>query len=260
VLPVGGAGAPGAGDLAFGDLDGLERALGRFGDEVAAVVVEPVATHAGLLDPAPGYLAGVRALADRHGALLVFDEVRAGWRIGPGGATARAGVPPDLVTMGDWLGAGMPIGAVGGRADVLAAAAAGRGGTGASPLAVAAALACATAVLTDAAHAAMEARAVRLAGGLRAIAEAYALPLRVTRVGAAGSVLFTGRPRAGGNGAGGGDPAAWRRWWLAMLNHGVIPMPPAWHEPWTVSAAHTDADVDHAVDAAEAAFGRVFGM
>jgi glutamate-1-semialdehyde 2,1-aminomutase len=248
---------PPGGGVAFNDLSGLERTLREAAGQVAAVVLEPVLTTAGIIPPGPGYLAGVRELADRHDALLVFDETRGGPRIGPGGAGGRYGVRPDLVTMGAGVAAGVPIGVVGGQPGLLAQAPAP---SQASPLALAAALG-STEVLTDETWAGMERRAARLAEGLAELVEVYAIPVQVSQVGAAGSVLFARRPPAGrSDAAAGSDTTAWRRWWLAMLAHGVLPMPGAWHESWTVSAAHTDDDVERVLEAAEAALATVFGV
>lgn len=247
-----------AGVVPFNDLRCLTEALEAAAGQFAAVVLEPVLTTAGIVPPDPGYLAGVRELADRNDALLVFDETRGGLRIGQGGAGARFGVRPDLLTLGPGIAAGLPIGVVGGRRDLLADGPAATGQ--ASPLAVAGALACCTQVLTPETHAAMERRALRFATVLRELVRLYALPVQVSHVGAAGSVLFANRaPARSANESAGPDPTAWRRWWLAMLAQGVIPMPDAWNETWTVSAAHTDVDIDGALEAAETALASVYG-
>jgi glutamate-1-semialdehyde 2,1-aminomutase len=222
----------------YNDLDAVERLL-ALGD-VAALIVEPVAANVGVVPPAPGYLEGLRAATARHGTLLVFDEVITGFRVAHGGAQALFDVTPDLTVLGKIIGGGLPVGAYGGRADLMARVAPEgpvyqAGTLSGNPLAMAAG----TATLRElgpATYERLELSGARLADGLAAAAQAAGVPASVPRVGSLLTLELDDFPR----------------FFHAMLDRGVM-LPPSRHEAWFLSAAHTDEDLDATLDAARAA-------
>ena len=224
-------------------------------EQVAAVIVEPIAANMGVVGPAPGFLAGLRAECDRVGALLIFDEVITGFRIGHGGAQARYDVRPDITCFGKVIGGGLPIGAVGGRAEVMEHLSPlgpvfHAGTLSGNPIATAAGLA-ALDELTDDVYIELMARARHLAAGLRDACSAGGFPASFPVVGtlvgivcghAAGTVRnFDDAKRT--------DEAAYAAFFQAMLAEGVA-MAPGAYEAIFVGSAHTDAVVDAIVDAA----------
>ncbi|HVM63439.1 MAG TPA: glutamate-1-semialdehyde 2,1-aminomutase [Acidimicrobiales bacterium] len=225
--------------------------------DVAMVIVEPVAANMGLVPPAVGFLEGLRAECDRVGALLVFDEVITGFRLGPGGASEYFGVRPDLWLFGKVIGGGLPIGAFGGRRDVMRELAPlgpvyQAGTLSGNPLATAAGLA-ALSLLDDAAYLMLAGRAEQLAKALPPVVEEAGWPVQVPRVGPLLGIFFTdqhvldydGARAAAGNGR-------YTRWFHAMLERGVA-MAPGPYEILFPSLAHTYDDIDRTVDIASAA-------
>jgi glutamate-1-semialdehyde 2,1-aminomutase len=243
----------------YNDLDDVDRC---FADgDVAAVFVEPVAGNIGCVPPEPGFLQGLRERCDRHGALLVLDEVITGFRLGPGGAAARFGVRPDLVLLGKALGGGMPLAAFGGRRDVMSRIApAGpvyQAGTfAAHPLSVAAALAVLD-VLDDEPdlYERLERAGVSLERGLRAAA-GESRAVQVQRVASMWTVFFAPRPVRSWDDAPAVDRERHAAWFRAMLARGVL-LPPSPFECAFVSAAHGEAEMAHTLEAARAAFAEV---
>jgi glutamate-1-semialdehyde 2,1-aminomutase len=225
--------------------------------DVAMVIVEPVAANMGLVPPVPGFLEGLRAECDRVGALLVFDEVITGFRLGAGGASAHYGVRPDLWLFGKVIGGGLPIGAFGGRRDVMEELAPvgpvyQAGTLSGNPLATAAGLAVLS-LLDDAAYLMLSGRAEQLAKALPPVIEEAGWQVQVPRVGPLLGVFFTGATvtdydearAAAGNGRYG-------PWFHAMLERGVAFAPGA-YEIVFPSLAHTYDDIDRTVDIASAA-------
>jgi len=228
----------------YNDLDAVERLLSS--SPVAAVIVEPVAANMGVVPPADGYLAGLRRLTEQHGALLVFDEVITGFRVSRGGAQERYGVRPDLTVLGKIIGGGLPVGAYGGRADLMRAVAPDgpvyqAGTLAGNPLAMAAGLATLR-VLGPKIYAALEASGARLADSVRRAADEAGLPVRVERVGSLLTLFFA-------------TPGEFARFFHAMLERGVH-LPPSPHEAWFISAAHDAHDLQATLDASRAAFRR----
>jgi glutamate-1-semialdehyde 2,1-aminomutase len=211
--------------------------------EVAAVIVEPVAANMGVVAPEPGYLEGLRSATQRHGALLIFDEVITGFRVARGGAAERYGVIPDLTVLGKIIGGGLPVGAYGGRADLMRLVAPEgpvyqAGTLSGNPLAMAAGAA-SLRQLTAEVYEALEASSAQLETGIRHAAAGADVMARVERV---GSLLTAFLPD-------GTFPAFFH----AMLASGVL-LPPSQHEAWFVSLTHTPGDVDATVGAAQLAF------
>ncbi|MBO0715255.1 MAG: glutamate-1-semialdehyde 2,1-aminomutase [Acidimicrobiales bacterium] len=230
-------------------------------DEVAAVIVEPVAANMGLVPPAPGFLEGLREACDRSGALLVFDEVITGFRLGPGGATGRYGVRPDLFCFGKVVGGGLPLAAFGGRAEVMQLLApAGpvyqAGTLSGSPLATAAGL---TVLehLDEAAYLRLSGRVAALGEALRGAADRVGVPLQVPVVGPLLGVAFAERPVADYEGAKAAAAGpAYARFFHAMLGAGVAFAPGAYEVAFP-SLAHTEADLEATATVAEEALKEV---
>ena len=237
----------------------LAAAMEAAAPDVAAVILEPVPANSGVIEPAAGYLAEVRRLCDEHGALLIFDEVITGFRLGPGGAQERFGVTPDLTTLGKVLGGGFPLAAFGGRAEVMQRLApAGdvyqAGTLSGNPVAVAAGLAALELLDLEPPFARLEEIAGRLCDGLsRALRD---IPHTVNRVGPLFSVFFGGGPVTDAVSAKAADHAAYGAFFHAMLAGGVY-LPPSGYEGWFPSAAHGDAEVERTVEAARAAAGEL---
>ncbi len=241
----------------YNDLAAVETIVSECGDELAAVIVEPVAGNMGLVEPAPDFLPGLRAACDRCGALLIHDEVITGFRLGPTTRGAQVGVTPDLVCLGKIIGGGLPIGAVGGRREVTAHLAPEGGvyqaGTlSGNPLAVAGGLATLAALLADPPYARLETLAVRLAAGLTAAAEHHGVDLCCNRLGGMFTPFFCPGPVTDLAGAKAADTARHAAFFHAMLARGVY-LPPSQFEVCFLSAAHGDAEVDAILAAADAA-------
>jgi glutamate-1-semialdehyde 2,1-aminomutase len=223
----------------FNDLDAVTGLLG--GHEVAAVIVEPVAANMGVVPPAPGYLEGLRDLTSRHGALLIFDEVITGFRVARGGATARYGVTPDLVVLGKVIGGGLPVGAYGGRADLMRLVAPDgpvyqAGTLSGNPLAMAAGAATLR-ELTAEVYTRLEEAGAALESGLTDAADAAGASVRISRVGSLLTAVVDDFPA----------------FFHSMLDAGIM-LPPSQHEAWFVSAAHRDEQLDATIRAARDAF------
>ncbi|MBJ7608272.1 MAG: aspartate aminotransferase family protein [Candidatus Dormibacteraeota bacterium] len=234
----------------FNDLEALERAFAAHHD-VAAVVLEPVMMNIGIVLPDQGYLAGVREIAHRHDALLIFDEVKTGVTIAAGGATERFGVVPDIVCLAKAIGGGLPCGAIGGRADVMAAITDGRvaqmGTFNGNPLTTAASRATLYDVLTPAAYAHFDALAEDLQGGLDAVIADHELPFHVLTLAARGCVTYRKEPVRNYRDYLEIDNAVPYLSWLYQTNRGVL-MAPGAEENWTLSVQHTDSDARRYVE------------
>jgi glutamate-1-semialdehyde 2,1-aminomutase len=239
----------------FNDLDEVAAALGRHPDAVAAVVVEPVAGNMGVVPPAPGFLRGLRELCTRYGALLIFDEVITGFRVAYGGAQARYGVQADLTCLGKIIGGGLPVGAYGGRADLMRHVAPLGGvyqaGTlSGNPLAVAAGLATLRALREDrGAYDRLERLGAQLEAGLRRAADKAGLPLTVNRVGSMLTGFFTEGPVRNYAEARRADMARYGRFFHAMLERGAY-FAPSHFEAAFVSLAHSETDLEEVERAA----------
>jgi glutamate-1-semialdehyde 2,1-aminomutase len=233
----------------FNDLDAVAAALGQHPGAVAAVIVEPVAGNMGVVPPAAGFLAGLRDLTARHGALLIFDEVITGFRVAYGGAQERYGVRADLTCLGKIIGGGLPVGAYGGRADLMGHVAPLGGvyqaGTlSGNPLAVAAGLATLRALREDAdAYPRLERLGAQLEAGFRRAADKAGLPVTVNRVGSMLTGFFTGGPVRNYAEARRADTARYGRFFHRMLERGVY-FAPSQFEAAFLSLAHTPSDLD----------------
>jgi glutamate-1-semialdehyde 2,1-aminomutase len=228
----------------------------EIGDDVAAVMVEPVAANMGLVPPVEGFLDGLRAACDRAGALLIFDEVITGFRLGPGGAQAAYGVTPDLSTFGKVIGGGLPLAAFGGRDDIMSVLAPGgpvyqAGTLSGNPLATAAGLAVLD-LLDDAAYVQLAGRAAELASGLTAVITEAGLPVQVPGVGPLVGLFFAADQPHDYASAKAADGARYARFFHHLLDRGVA-LAPSPFEALFPSLAHTKEELERTVDLAAAA-------
>src|SRR6202165_558389 len=230
----------------FNDLQSLERAFARYPDEVAAVIVEPAMMNVGIVLPDAGYLAGLRDTAHRHGALLIFDEVKTGVTIAAGGATERFGVTPDLIALAKAIGGGLPCGAVGGRADVMGTIDDHKvvqiGTFNGNPLTIAASKATLTSVLTPQAYTHFDALAEALEGGLRKVMSDYQLPFHPITLAARGCITYRKERVRNYRDYLTIDKKYAYLSWLYQCNRGVL-MAPGAEENWTLSVQHSEDDV-----------------
>jgi glutamate-1-semialdehyde 2,1-aminomutase len=243
--------------LPYNDLAAVERLLDERGKTIAAVILEPVVGNMGVLVPRPGYLAGVLVACRKHGALMIVDEVMTGFRLAPGGACDLYGLRPDLVTFGKVIGGGLPVGAFGGRPEVMdRIAPAGpvyqAGTLSGNPLAMAAGVATLR-QMGPAQYAQLEQKSARLAAGLAEAARAAGVAVQVNRVGSMLTVFFTAEPVFDAASARKADTKRFGRFFHAMLEGGIY-LPPSQFESAFVSVAHTDEDIDGTIEASRRAF------
>ncbi|MDE3154147.1 MAG: glutamate-1-semialdehyde 2,1-aminomutase [Acidobacteriota bacterium] len=244
----------------YNDLGSVRKVCEEHRGTIAAVIVEPIAGNMGLVPPADGFLAGLRKLCDTHGLLLIFDEVISGFRASAGGAQAIVGVKPDLTCLGKIIGGGLPVGAYGGRAEIMELVApAGpvyqAGTLSGNPLAMTAGL-WSLERLKPRLYRDLAALGERLAAGLARAAREAGVPLQVNAFGSVLTPFFTDRPVRNYQSALTADTAAYGRFFQAMLARGVYP-PPSQFEGWFLSAAHTKKDVDRTIAAAREALREV---
>jgi len=233
----------------YNDLADVKAAIAANPDQLAAIIIEPVVGNMGLVEPAHGFLAGLRALCTQHGIVLIFDEVMTGFRLAAGGAQERFGVVPDLTTLGKIIGGGLPVGAYGGRADIMnQVAPAGKvyqaGTLSGNPLATAAGLAQLRYLHEHPeVYQQLEATSARLADGTRQIAQELGLHYTVNRVGSMFSLFFTPEPVNNLEDAKKSDLPAFGRYFHAMLQRGIY-LAPSQYEALFVSTAITDELVE----------------
>jgi glutamate-1-semialdehyde 2,1-aminomutase len=243
--------------LPYNNAKAVTQALAAQPGRIAAVIVEPVLANAGVIAPRPGYLEHLREVTHADGAVLVFDEVITGFRLGLGGAQAAFGVAPDLTTIGKIIGGGMPIGAYGGGPDLMnLVAPAGpvyqAGTLSGHPLSMAAGIAT-IAELDDTRYAALEESAEMLATGLTEAAASAGRDVAVVRVGSLLTVFFRPTPPVDASEAFGSDRSAYARFFGSMLDQGIL-LPPSQFEAWFVSMAHGHAEIEATLGAARKAF------
>jgi glutamate-1-semialdehyde 2,1-aminomutase len=240
--------------IPYNDPDAFARLARDRGRDIACVIVEPVAANMGVVPPRPGYLEGLREIATRHGILLIFDEVITGFRLAPGGAQELYGVRPDLTTLGKIIGGGLPVGAYGGRAEIMDRMAPEgdvyqAGTLSGNPLAMRAGIAMLKGLRAPGFYDRLEAISDRLARGLREAAEKAGIPARVSRVGSLLTLFFTDREPVDWATASTADTRRYADFFRGMLERGVY-LPPSQFEALFVSSAHTEVQVDRTVAAA----------
>ena len=249
--------------LAYNDCEQLAAAFGDASRPIAAVIVEPVAGNMNLVAPRPEFLALARELCTRHGAVLIFDEVMTGFRVALGGAQALYGIRPDLTTLGKVIGGGMPVGAFGGRRDIMEQIAPlgpvyQAGTLSGNPVAVAAGLATLKLLQADGFYEQISRSTRALTDGLAAAARRRGVRFSAQSVGGMFGIYFSERPPSSYAEVMQVDREAFNRFFHLMLERGVYFAPSA-YEAGFVSAAHTDADIDATVTAAEAVFSALAG-
>jgi len=244
----------------YNDLGSVEDRFRDRGDGIAAVLVEPVAGNMGVVPPDPGFLEGLRRITHDHGSLLIFDEVITGFRVAPGGAQERYRITPDLTCLGKILGHGLPVGAYGGRRDIMEQVAPlgpvyQAGTLAGNPLAMAAGLA-ALRRLRPAVYARLEKSGARLEGGLRDAATDARLPFQINRVGSMLGLFFHDGPVRTYSDAQAADRDAYTGLFWSLLKRGVY-LPPAPFETVFLSSAHIRPELDRTAEAAGESFREV---
>jgi glutamate-1-semialdehyde 2,1-aminomutase len=241
----------------YNDVPGLEEAFAAWGDKLAAVILEPIVGNMGVIRPSAEFVAALNRLTKQHGALLLCDEVMTGFRVALGGAQSLVGLEPDLTTLGKIVGGGLPVGAYGGRAEimnhVLPAGKVFQAGTlSGNPLATAAGCAMLRTLKERPPYDELERLSARLEAGLHRAAAAAGVPHTIARVGSMMTLFFHANPIHGWREASQCDTARFARYFWPLLDRGVY-MPCSQYEALFVSAAHTDAEIDATIAAAEAA-------
>jgi len=247
--------------LGYNDLAGLDTLFGTSGREIAAVIVEPVAGNMNLVAPLPGFLEKLRELTRRHGAVLIFDEVMTGFRVGPRGAAGLYGITPDLVTLGKVIGGGMPVGAFGGRRDIMDCIAPlgpvyQAGTLSGNPVAVAAGLATLKAIQAPGFYDRLSSATLALTEGLQSRARAVGIDFCAQAVGGMFGLYFRAAPPTTYAQVMECERTSFNSFFHAMLGEGVYLAPSA-YEAGFVSAAHAEQELAHTLSAAERAFAAV---
>ena len=242
---------------AYNAIDAVEQIFDRHRGKIAAVIVEPVAGNMGVVLPREGFLQGLRAVTRADGALLVFDEVMTGFRVHPGGAQALYGVVPDLTVLGKVIGGGLPVGAYGGRRDIMSMVApAGpmyqAGTLSGNPLAMSAGIATLEELSIPGAWERLEETTAALAGGLSAAAQSAGIPLQVCRAGSMFGAFFCDEPVTDWESAKRSDTRRFSQYFRGMLEGGVY-LAPSQFEAGFVSMAHGPAEIEATLNAAETA-------
>lgn len=245
----------------YNDLAALEQLFAQHGSEIACLILEPVVGNMGVLVPREGYLQGIQALCRKHGALFIMDEVMTGFRLARGGAQERFGVRPDLTTMGKVIGGGLPVGAYGGRRDIMSKIAPEgpiyqAGTLSGNPLAVAAGIACLRALAEPGIYDRLEATSKKLCDGIEQAAREAGVPLTINRVGSMWTAFFTSEPVFDYASAKKADTAKFGRFYHLLLEDGVY-LPPSQFESAFVSLAHGDREIDHTLQAVRRAFKKL---
>jgi glutamate-1-semialdehyde 2,1-aminomutase len=244
--------------LPFNDLEAVRQAFERFPDEIAAVIVEPVARNMGVVPPLAGFLPGLRQLTQAYGAVLIFDEVISGFRVHPGSAQTLYGVQPDLTTLGKVIGGGLPVGAYGGRADIMERVApAGpvyQAGTfSGNPLTMAAGIATLQELDKPGVWPKLLETSAALVTGLRAAAEAAGAAVSIQQVGTMFTIFFSPEPVTDWASARNASTSQFAAFFNAMLESGIY-LPPSQFESSFLSTDHGDAEIGKTLEAAGRAF------
>ena len=241
----------------YNDVEAVHSVFEAHPDQIAAVIVEPVAGNMGVVPPLPGFLEGLRELTGEHGALLVFDEVITGFRLAYGGAQHILGVTPDLTCLGKIIGGGLPVGAYGGRREIMQMVAPlgpvyQAGTLSGNPLAMAAGIVTLGALRDPATYHRLENSAIYLEDGLRRAAEEAEVPVSINRAGSMLTAFFTNEAVTDYASAKRSDTARYAAYFREMLERGVF-LAPSQFEAMFLSTAHTDADIEATIEAAQEA-------
>ena len=247
--------------LPYNDLDAARELFAAQGDSIACVIIEPVAGNMNCIAPREGFLQGLRELCTQHGVLLIFDEVMTGFRVALGGAQQLYDITPDLTTFGKIIGGGMPVGAYGGKREIMQQVAPSgpiyqAGTLSGNPIAMAAGLAMLELIQAPGFYSDIARKATLLTDGLRAIAIEHGVAFSTNRVGGMFGLFFSAQKVETYAQATACDVAAFNRFFHVMLDHGVYLAPSAF-EAGFMSAAHSERDIADTLDAARAAFKEV---
>lgn len=240
--------------LPYNDIDAVREALEAYPEQIAAIIVEPVAGNMGVVPPTEGFLEGLRELCTAHGTVLIFDEVITGFRVARGGAQERFGVMPDLTTLGKIIGGGFPVGAFGGRREIMEHLAPvgpvyQAGTLSGNPIAMVAGLALMAELAKPGVYDELERKGARLEAGLRAAVDAAGIDAFLTRVGAMACMFFTAEEVRDWPSASTSDTDRYARYFRGMLDRGIV-LAPSQFEATFVGLAHTDEDIDAMTSAA----------
>ncbi len=263
VLTLGIPGSPGVPDavadltltVPFNDLDSLSQVMAEVGEDVAAIIVEPIAGNMNMIEPVDGYLQGMRNLCDQHGSVLIFDEVMTGFRVAKGGAQELYGVKPDLTTFGKVIGGGLPVGAFGGRKDIMSYIAPSgsvyqAGTLSGNPLAMAAGSAMMNIISADGFYDHLATQTGKLVKGLQVVADEAGVPFSTCHQGGMFGLFFREEKAQGFTDLATCDEAHFRRFFHAMLKAGVY-MAPSAYEAGFVSSKHSDDIIEQTLIAAK---------
>jgi glutamate-1-semialdehyde 2,1-aminomutase len=240
--------------LRYNDVTGLQAAFAEHGQRIAGVILEPVVGNMGCVVPTQDFLQAARRLTREHGALLIFDEVMTGFRVAYGGAQSIFGIAPDLTTLGKIVGGGMPLGAYGGKAEIMSSVLpAGKvfqaGTLSGNPLATASGIATLQTLRDESPYEYLEQISARLADGLNTAAAEAGIPHTVPRVGSMMTLFFNSDPVPDWDAASRSDRQRFSKYFWGLIDRGVY-MPCSQFEALFVSAAHTEADIDATLTAA----------
>ncbi len=247
--------------LPYNDLEAVHKAFEKMGEEIAAVIVEPIAGNMGVIPPKEGFLQGLREITLKHGALLIFDEVITGFRVGLSGAQGLYGVTPDLTCLGKIIGGGLPVGAYGGKAEIMKHIAPDgpvyqAGTLSGNPIAVAAGLATLRILSRPGIYERLEELSKRLAEGLAKAAKEAGAKVTFNRVGSMMTCFFREGEVIDFASAAASDTERYGKFWREMLARGVY-LAPSQFEAAFVSLAHTEEEIDYTIEAAREAFKAV---
>jgi len=238
--------------LRFNDLRAVEKAFEKYHDQIAAVIVEPIAGNMGVIPPRPGFLEGLRQITKENGALLIFDEVITGFRVGPGGAQQLYGIMPDLTCLGKIIGGGLPVGAYGGKKEIMSRMAPEgdvyqAGTLSGNPLAMAAGLATLSILKSDNIYEQLEKRADHLFSGISEAARRAGVDIAINRVGSMGSIFFTKGEVTDFATAKQSNESRFRTYFRSMLSSGIYLAPSAF-EAMFVSSAHSEKHIEFTIE------------
>jgi glutamate-1-semialdehyde 2,1-aminomutase len=245
----------------FNDADGVALTVAEHAEGLAAIIVEPVAGNMGCVAPAEGFLQGLRQICDEHGALLIFDEVMTGFRVAYAGAQSLFGVKPDLTTLGKVIGGGMPIGAYGGRRDLMKLVSPlgpmyQAGTLSGNPIAVAAGKSTLSVLKNSSIYDDLEERSAEFQSGVKRAAEKHGVPVTFNRVGSMWTIFFTEGPVTDFETANRSNRERFARFFHVMLAEGVY-LPPSQMEAAFFSAAHAKKDILQLIERADRAIKKV---
>ncbi len=248
--------------LDYNNLEQVQELFGKIGEQIACIIVEPVAGNMNCIPPVAGFLEGLREICDQYGTVLIFDEVMSGFRVSLGGAQGYYGITPDLTTLGKVIGGGMPVGAFGGKREIMEKIAPlgpvyQAGTLSGNPVAMAAGLQTLELIATLGFYDVLSAITEKLAAGLLAQAEKAGVPLTYNQVGGMFGIFFTDAPAVENFAqATACNQEAFKQFFHSMLNHGIY-MAPSSYEAGFVSAAHSDDDIKATLEAAGTAFAEI---